>query len=246
MLVAVAKHLGLLSLRLADSIILPLNTTHYANELEVYVDTVEAAAATNDHDLSFATLRRSIVSLQEASAALDSEKASAEKALRKALQKLAHKRLRRRFVRRVIRWIKKHLGLEVDPIGPKDAEPYEHDHLLDHSLKMLSARAGDVERLEKRWGKGPLHDLIQAAKRVRKVNAKLAKFEQGFISEDGIRSRNWYKHLGVAPGRYLGYGATTLPALTEAVIFDRNASLIRLEEDRLIALIDSMAQNLLN
>ena len=38
MQVAVAKHLGLITLRLADSIILPLNTTHYALELHGYLD----------------------------------------------------------------------------------------------------------------------------------------------------------------------------------------------------------------
>jgi N-acetylated-alpha-linked acidic dipeptidase len=37
--VAVAQHLGLQTLRLADSIVLPLNTTHYAFQLEVYLNT---------------------------------------------------------------------------------------------------------------------------------------------------------------------------------------------------------------
>ncbi|KAJ3743833.1 hypothetical protein EV360DRAFT_90232 [Lentinula raphanica] len=36
--VAVAKHLGLVTLRLAGSIVLPLNTTHYAYEIENYLD----------------------------------------------------------------------------------------------------------------------------------------------------------------------------------------------------------------
>ena len=36
--VAVAKHLGLVGLRIADSIILPLNTTQYAIELGHYLD----------------------------------------------------------------------------------------------------------------------------------------------------------------------------------------------------------------
>ena len=35
---AVAKHLGLVALRMTDSIILPLNTTHYALELDNYLD----------------------------------------------------------------------------------------------------------------------------------------------------------------------------------------------------------------
>jgi N-acetylated-alpha-linked acidic dipeptidase len=33
-----SKYLGLLVLRLADSITLPLNTTHYTLELESYID----------------------------------------------------------------------------------------------------------------------------------------------------------------------------------------------------------------
>lgn len=36
--VAVAKHLGLQLLRLADAIVLPFNTTHYAHELSLYLD----------------------------------------------------------------------------------------------------------------------------------------------------------------------------------------------------------------
>lgn len=36
--VAVAKHLGLVALRVTDSIILPLNTTQYALELDDYID----------------------------------------------------------------------------------------------------------------------------------------------------------------------------------------------------------------
>lgn len=35
---AVAKHLGLLTLRLTDTIILPLNTTQYVLELHEYLD----------------------------------------------------------------------------------------------------------------------------------------------------------------------------------------------------------------
>jgi N-acetylated-alpha-linked acidic dipeptidase len=38
MQIAVAKHLGLMILRLTDAIILPLNTTQYALELHQYLD----------------------------------------------------------------------------------------------------------------------------------------------------------------------------------------------------------------
>lgn len=50
----------------------------------------------------------------------------------------------------------------------------------------------------------PICELQKAAKRVRLVNRKLKAFEQGFIAEAGLKDRGWYKHLGVAPGRWLG------------------------------------------
>ena len=36
--VAIAKHLGLQTVRLADSVVLPINTTHHAFELEKYLN----------------------------------------------------------------------------------------------------------------------------------------------------------------------------------------------------------------
>jgi N-acetylated-alpha-linked acidic dipeptidase len=33
-----AKHMGLMTLRLSNSIVLPINTTHYAYELENYLN----------------------------------------------------------------------------------------------------------------------------------------------------------------------------------------------------------------
>ena len=46
--------------------------------------------------------------------------------------------------------------------------------------------------------------MVKAAKRVQAANAKLVAFERGFISEEGIKDREWYRHLGVAPGKWLG------------------------------------------
>ena len=50
----------------------------------------------------------------------------------------------------------------------------------------------------------PILELIKAAKRVKKANQKIVAFERGFISESGIKDREWYRHLGVAPGKWLG------------------------------------------
>lgn len=45
---------------------------------------------------------------------------------------------------------------------------------------------------------------MKAIKRVQAINHKLIEFERGFISKEGIKDREWYKHLGVAPGKWLG------------------------------------------
>ncbi|KAF8309393.1 Zn-dependent exopeptidase [Clavulina sp. PMI_390] len=88
---------------------------------------------------------------------------------------------------------------------------------------------------------GPLYKIIKAARAVRKINRKLASFEGGFLSEDGIKDREWYRHLGVAPGKWLGYGATTFPAISEALDED-DAVLAKKEVHRLAALIKSLAE----
>lgn len=88
--------------------------------------------------------------------------------------------------------------------------------------------------------KGPLRKVFKAAQAVRLLNAKLASFESGFISEAGIKDREWYRHLGVAPGKWLGYGATTFPALTEA-LDERNSTLATIEAERLAELVTKLA-----
>lgn len=46
----------------------------------------------------------------------------------------------------------------------------------------------------------PSRKFIRAVERVLAVNQKLVAYERGFISEGGIKDREWYKHLVVAPG----------------------------------------------
>lgn len=102
----------------------------------------------------------------------------------------------------------------------------------------LSSNSTSASHLPKR---GAIRKLIKAAKAVRVVNDKLAHFESGFISEAGIKDREWYRHLGVAPGKWLGYGATTFPALSEA-LDERNATLASDEAERLAKMIVKLAK----
>ncbi|KAF7291015.1 Zn-dependent exopeptidase [Mycena chlorophos] len=102
------------------------------------------------------------------------------------------------------------------------------------------AEALGVPKLPK-W---PLAKLRKVAKRIRAVNQKLVSFERGFISEEGIPDREWYKHLVVAPGKWLGYGATPLPALSEAIELEKDEKLAKHEVGRLVNLIDALAERL--
>lgn len=89
-----------------------------------------------------------------------------------------------------------------------------------------------------------VEDARRAFLRVFDVNAKLRSFERGLISKEGIKDREWFKHLGVAPGKWLGYGATTLPGLTEAIVFDKDKKAAEHEEKRLITLIKKLIKKL--
>lgn len=231
--VAVAQNLGLLTLRLTDSIILPLNTTQYALELDSYVDTVSESTYREEILPDLFPLRKAIAKLQDASLKLDEEKVSAEKAFLDALKKIgrAHDP---RIVRRIIQWIKEHLG-----IGTQEVQDLRFGALKWMS-SVTESKFSETE-IWKSYGKGPLYDFIRAAKRVRVANQKLMAFERGFLSEDGIKDREWYRHLGVAPGKHLGYAPTTLPGLTEAIVYDEDRELAEYEAARLTTLIENLA-----
>uniref|UniRef100_A0A0K3CQJ1 BY PROTMAP: gi/472581865/gb/EMS19580.1/ glutamate carboxypeptidase II [Rhodosporidium toruloides NP11] gi/647402604/emb/CDR48837.1/ RHTO0S20e02454g1_1 [Rhodosporidium toruloides] n=1 Tax=Rhodotorula toruloides TaxID=5286 RepID=A0A0K3CQJ1_RHOTO len=74
----------------------------------------------------------------------------------------------------------------------------------------------------------------RAIRQLRAVNKAIKAFETGFLGdEQGLKGREWYRHLGVAPGRWLGYGATTLPGLAEALTLDQDVEQAKVEIKRL-------------
>ncbi|KAI0375831.1 transferrin receptor ectodomain, apical domain-containing protein [Pilatotrama ljubarskyi] len=205
--VTVAKHLGLVMLRLADSTILPLNTTHYALDLTKYLASVKETASALGFSVDFSNLSHKVQALLLASRILDVEKADAERALRDALRELPG---HGRKPRGLLGWLKRLLDL----------------------LPGLP------------WHGRARREFERALQRVQKANAKLIGFERGCISEEGLEGREWYRHLGVAPGKWLGYGATTLPAITEALTIARNATLAESEAGRLAGLLDELARSM--
>ncbi|EGO27668.1 hypothetical protein SERLADRAFT_360310 [Serpula lacrymans var. lacrymans S7.9] len=237
--VAIAKHIGLQVLRLSGSIVLPFNTTHYSYELESYLDSVEAIASDASFDVDLSPLRNSIHHLQSVSFKLDTEKEGAERNLKKVLKKLKKQYARhRRFRRKLHEIICKvktifHKGEQCDSDGFHQRE--EHEDSRGEEV---------VNNRHHHLGHRPPRALVKAIKRVQAVNKKLITFERGFISKEGIKDREWYKHLAVAPGKWLGYGATTFPGLTEALTFDRNTTTAVHEANRLKVVIDNIAETI--
>lgn len=167
----------------------------------------------------FSSLRRSIKHLQTASVALEKEKHAMEAEFKNMLRELdnaAHK-----TVTRLSFWDKTKVAYGFSP-GRK--EPSEHEGHAEESLREWFSNVwtfgGDSEEehddntqaLSKptlhpsHWAthKISIHNFILAGKRVASVNRKLIAFERGFISNEGIKDRVWYRHLGVAPGKWLG------------------------------------------
>ncbi|KAF8812309.1 Zn-dependent exopeptidase [Phlegmacium glaucopus] len=251
--VAIAKNMGLLALRVADSIILPLNTTQYALELDEYLDTVETLVPSlgeQANEINFSSLRTSIKNLQETSLKLDQEKFDAEKDLKKLLRRLPfygrrrdHCRKRGGVLRRVADWIKGVFGVPPPTKAELQRLSLPTADSLEEFLSYVSVNGDEIFETHKKWS-FPIHRFIKAAKRVSRANKKLIAFERGFISEEGIKEREWYKHLGVAPGKWLGYGATTFPAITEAITLDKDATLVQHEAKRLKKLLDKLANDI--
>ena len=159
------------------------------------------------NDVDFSPLRTSIKNLQETSLKLDQEKFDAEKDFKKFLRRLpssrrSHCRRRSVALRKVNDWIKGVFGVPSTEAELQRLSPPTLDS-LDEYLSYVFAKGVDYFETHKKWS-FPIHRFIKAAKRVSRANKKLVAFERGFISEEGIKDREWYKHLGVAPGKWLG------------------------------------------
>jgi len=267
--VAVAKHLGLVLLRIADSIVLPLNTTQYALELDKYLDRVAELSSHLSDVPDFTDLRQAIAKVQEASQKLDHRKVRAEYRLKHALEKLSrhhsHGACGRRKFGKARAWIKKMFGVTEEVKGASYPQKWLKGARVTPRIGRLPGWVEEQQEKAKEHRHGGhghrkehnhhhkhngdhehkgLRKLIRAVKEVQTVNKKLSSFERGFISEEGIPDREWYRHLGVAPGKWLGYGATTFPALTEAITIEKNSTLATREVERLVQLLKNIAESL--
>lgn len=138
---------GLLALRLADDLIIPIHPLEYAHELQKYVHRLHIYSAPH----TFPTLKKSVNALIKSAANFEDSLVQIQKKLR-------------RF------------------------------HNDDEDQNMPA-----------KW-----------AKRVKKMNDCLTFFERGFIDPEGIKGREWFKHIVYAPGLWTGYSGQVFPAISEA------------------------------
>ena len=126
---------------------------------------------------------------------------------------------------------------ELRRIAPRAAAPWAQ---LEAALRRVQDAAAQLHRTQRELeASGEARGSLEPP-RVRAVNARLQRVEQGFLDPAGLVQRPWFRHLGVAPGRWLGYGATTLPGLTESITLDDGAHAAR-ELRRLVAALDRVA-----
>jgi N-acetylated-alpha-linked acidic dipeptidase len=157
---------------------------------------------------NFDGLRSKIKHLQHTSARLDDEKVKAEVTFKKALKKvLKYQREHKSCgsgIRRARRFIKHIFGVDHE----QDAVARAHQRIDRLWARVFAAEGeyGPKTDLEDVGGELDeiLRKFIRAAIHVRRVNQKLIAFERGFIDEAGIKDREWYRHLGVAPGKWKG------------------------------------------
>ncbi len=161
-----------------------------------------------------AALRRSIKRLQEASTTLDVEKHATEvefKNLLREMDNAAHN-----AATHLSFWEKTKVAFGLSA-GRKEHKVHAAEESLREWFSRVWTFGRGTDDDDAHVSKGPshhssywasrkisIHKFILAAKRVGSVNQKLIAFERGFISTEGLKEREWYRHLGVAPGKWLG------------------------------------------
>ncbi|KAG8776309.1 hypothetical protein FRC16_004557, partial [Serendipita sp. 398] len=268
--VAVARHLGLMTLRISESLILPINTTHYSLELLNYLQKVENLASANTIDVDTSSLRSALNKLVNASLRLDTIKERLSEQVERATED------REKFVNAMLHeikiWVNRKLGFRPKRFPFRGGEGQEKTFMEVEAFMLAPEHAPALDLYELSMDingeasftnpvlKGladvsssfgidladatPEDEYSAIMSQIREISIRLGRFEQGFLSETGIKDREWYRHLGVAPGKWLGYGATPFPALSEAITIERNATLAAIEVGRLVTVVETLTSTL--
>jgi N-acetylated-alpha-linked acidic dipeptidase len=80
---------------------------------------------------------------------------------------------------------------------------------------------------------------ISARGDLAKLNLALRHAETGFICEQGLPNRPWYKHTIYAPGEFTGYSAVAIPGVNEAL----DARDLKLASQQLMVLTQALTRS---
>ncbi|GAA5810867.1 hypothetical protein MFLAVUS_004295 [Mucor flavus] len=80
---------------------------------------------------------------------------------------------------------------------------------FERRRQRLESRLAKYDSLDK-----TPHNLV---KRLNKLNNRLTHFERGFIDPEGIKGREWFKHVVYAPGLWAGYSSQVFPAIVDSL-----------------------------
>ena len=180
-----AKILGLILLRLSDSLVLPINTTQYANDLLYYLSKVEHIAESLNvaFELNFTSLSTSIKSLVETSESLDVLKNNAIEELRKLLPKAKDpKHGVLGCIRRAIWKVRAKCGSKKGEEKLRQMELWR-DPGVESQLTDKKHHSKPSPPMKK------IKEIKKVLLEIRGINKKLKGFEGGFISEEGIKVR---------------------------------------------------------
>lgn len=196
-----------------------------------FISRVARISSNSEISVDLSPLRQAVQKLHDASLKLDEEKAKAEKDLWRIIKRW-QRRHRKHFDssdsdekkdiaenpsatenenendyagfnspwRRLRCFVKNIFGLR----GYRYGYSVPSDDSISTKETTTGEEQGRVQASNRPRHRIP-HRLRRAIKRVQNVNEKLSTFEAGFISEKGIKDREWYRHLGVAPGKWLGW-----------------------------------------
>lgn len=106
----------------------------------------------------------------------------------------------------------------------------------------LGPLANAIEKYQKMASE--LHLECSSGKLQQSVcNEKLAFAERRFISEDGLPSRQWFRHVLQAPGLFLGYAAEAFPGVQQA-LDDEDVQLAQKQSNVAASCVDAAAEYL--
>ena len=185
-----SKILGLLTAKLAETPVLALNTTDYAEKLAVYLESVKRlddgngalrAEVSTSPDL-FTGIEGAISRLIETAKAFDDR----------------------------ARTLGEHLARH-------HRDHHHRDSLPNPSFSQPTPSSDSEASLPTHWPGSSQRHLRRLLKEIRYVNSKYKYFERQFLFEDGLDGRPWFKHVVFAPGKWTGYAGATFPGLVEAL-----------------------------